>query len=654
MYILVFLALTSANKCQSVLSDEGQSLIQLLIGDYTDKKLQSITAQQLAYSGKDLNDLGHWSSCTRLKNSHYLIIDFKLTNVQTKLGLCVPKECSASDLHALITSSAYQDHPVLKSSWTPSKIKVFKPETDEASAGFYLACLVFLALILVTAYGSYIDYSLTPPKKEVSVEMGEKSSMPEVPAQPRRLPKYIILLQCFSFQRNWNSMFLRPFSDSTVIFDGIRSISILLIVFGHCLLSRITDVIYNLEDFLEYFQSPFGTILASGSASVDAFFWLTGFLIGYLILDEAARKKGRINWSMSVVARVLRLLPNYIFVLMFVNLILGNMGHGPKWEQVEDIIQLDCPKYWWTNLLFINNIYPWYIGNNCLGQSWYMAADMQLYLLSIPVIIFYLKFPKHYGWILFLTLLIISFIYRITVAAHYEVYITVINPKNNIDHYKKIHQASIARIAPYFVGIFTGFVFNYKKNGKTNDPIVKKIDLFYQSKIRSYISFAVGLLLIFLAYYFPYLAYSDKKELTGIGKGGNAAFLGFYTYLTSFSFTLMLLPTLYDQIPIVKMFLSFDVWIPIAKSSFSTYFIHLCLIRVYIASEESATMFSHLTVTTDCIFLGVVTVIAGMLLFTIVENPFGKMFKVLLTPQRQQARKEQPLLATELKEQPLE
>src|SRR5574343_1022263 len=147
MFLLVLIAFAYGNKCLSTLSEEGQSLIQLLIGDYTDQKLQSIAVQQLAYSGKDLNDLGHWSSCTRLKNSHYLIVDFKLTIFQTKIGLCVPKECSPSDLQSVISSSSLQHHPVLKDSWSPSKIKIFKPETEPASTGFYLACLAFLILI---------------------------------------------------------------------------------------------------------------------------------------------------------------------------------------------------------------------------------------------------------------------------------------------------------------------------------------------------------------------------------------------------------------------------------------------------------------------------------------------------------------------------
>jgi peptidoglycan/LPS O-acetylase OafA/YrhL len=652
LHLLLLPAVISSNKCSSILSDEGQSLIQLLIGDHTNQKLQSIAAQQLAYSGKDLNDLGHWSSCTRLKNSHYLVVDFQMfPPFQSKVGLCVPKECSAGDLKKLITSGSLKSHPVLKSSWSSDKIKVFKPETDDATFGVYLAWFFVAALILVIAYGTYLDIKLTPPKKqEVSVEMGEPAAMPEAPAQQRRLPKYVVLLQCFSFTKNWNSLFFRPFSDSTVILDAVRAISILWVVSSHVKLTRLMDLMYNIEDLTHAYKNFFLTVLASGTLAVDGFFWLSGFLLGYLILDEAAKKKGRINWGMAIVARLLRLWPTYIFTLILVNFLVGNIGEGPKWDQVEDVLQADCSKYWWTNLLFINNIYPWYVGNDCIGQSWYMAADVQIFLMIIPCVIVYLKFPKHYGWIFLGLVIALCFVYRIVVSFHYKIIISVISRLQVIKHYKKLHQSSISRVTPYFIGLFSGFLMNLKKTGKSNDAILKLIHQFYQSKIRSYISFVIGFALFVVVLYIPYNVYADgENDFLGYSREGNYTFNGFYNLISSLSYSFMLIPILYEQIPALQTILSLDLWVPIAKSSFSIYFVHITIIRTYVASEESASLFTNMNIFTDMIFLGFVSVVAGMLVFVAVENPFGKLIKILMTPARP-ARKEQPLIPTELKD----
>ena len=45
-----------------------------------------------------------------------------------------------------------------------------------------------------------------------------------------------------------------------------------------------------------------------------------------------------------------------MFVLLFLDKLSGFLGEGPFWyiAQAEN----PCGKYWWTNLLYINNFYP--------------------------------------------------------------------------------------------------------------------------------------------------------------------------------------------------------------------------------------------------------------------------------------------------------
>ena len=51
-----------------------------------------------------------------------------------------------------------------------------------------------------------------------------------------------------------------------------------------------------------------------------------------------------------------RLTPTYMFVLLFFHKMTGFLGEGPFWYEVQTETQ--CTKYWWTNLLYINNFYP--------------------------------------------------------------------------------------------------------------------------------------------------------------------------------------------------------------------------------------------------------------------------------------------------------
>ncbi|GFR78029.1 nose resistant to fluoxetine protein 6-like [Elysia marginata] len=83
--------------------------------------------------------------------------------------------------------------------------------------------------------------------------------------------------------------------------------------------------------------------------------------------------------------------------MLVIVLILGLQqycGEGPQWASVQPHDKTKCEKYWWTNLLYINNLVS--IDKMCLGQAWYMGADMQFYVIS-PLMIIPFYFKPLYG-----------------------------------------------------------------------------------------------------------------------------------------------------------------------------------------------------------------------------------------------------------------
>ena len=45
-----------------------------------------------------------------------------------------------------------------------------------------------------------------------------------------------------------------------------------------------------------------------------------------------------------------------MFVILFYDKMNGFLGQGPVWFTAQ--ANTPCDKYWWTNLLYINNFYP--------------------------------------------------------------------------------------------------------------------------------------------------------------------------------------------------------------------------------------------------------------------------------------------------------
>ena len=80
------------------------------------------------------------------------------------------------------------------------------------------------------------------------------------------------------------------------------------------------------------------------------------------------------------------------------------LGTGPRWYTVEVAAQ-GCREEAWTNFLYINNIVDPNPSVYCMGETWYLAVDMQLFLVS-PLIIYPLWRWKWVGliWLALLTL----------------------------------------------------------------------------------------------------------------------------------------------------------------------------------------------------------------------------------------------------------
>lgn len=157
--------------------------------------------------------------------------------------------------------------------------------------------------------------------------------------------------------------------------------------------------------------------------SVDTFFFFSGFLAFYSMLTSvtAFPSKRQTNWDTPmkrvmnslkytyavVLHRYMRLTPMYFFILMVYMHVWPAFGNGPNWKDRVDMSF--CNKWWWTNILYISNLYPcqfWdHVSTNkdnnwgtssyaqcdngtgelgCMIQTWYLSNDFQMFIAVIP------------------------------------------------------------------------------------------------------------------------------------------------------------------------------------------------------------------------------------------------------------------------------
>lgn len=155
--------------------------------------------------------------------------------------------------------------------------------------------------------------------------------------------------------------------------------------------------------------------LLSATVSVDTFFTISGALVTWSVLKELKKRysskknpqnnhtkqsifRKKLNIPLMYIHRYLRLTPAFAALILFSVSLIRYIGSGPIWPEVTNYVLVrNCEKYWWSALLYVQN----YVNPNemCLGHSWYLSVDMQLFILS-PIILYPLwKWGKKFIWV---------------------------------------------------------------------------------------------------------------------------------------------------------------------------------------------------------------------------------------------------------------
>ena len=120
------------------------------------------------------------------------------------------------------------------------------------------------------------------------------------------------------------------------------------------------------------------SIAMTGDGGVDFFFVLSGFLLGGQLVTELATA-GRVKALRFYVRRWFRIEPGYASAMLVQMAFIVN-DRGPR----------SCPALWWSNLAFMNNIWPeqnLMFGPACMTHTWSIAVEFQMYLLTPPLLI---------------------------------------------------------------------------------------------------------------------------------------------------------------------------------------------------------------------------------------------------------------------------
>ncbi|KAI8750590.1 nose resistant to fluoxetine protein 6, partial [Biomphalaria glabrata] len=185
-----------------------------------------------------------------------------------------------------------------------------------------------------------------------------------------------------------------------------------------------------------------------------------GLLVAYLTTKEISKKGWKIKWGLFYFHRFWRLSPPYMLVLLSVLGLQRFMGSGAMWSTVQPSDKSGCEKNWWTNLLYINNLVN--TDASCFGHSWYLANDMQFFILS-PLMLIPFYFNVYAGLLSCGIFLLAQWVTTGVLSSDNEWSPTLIGlnikvKPGSLDYMIHYYITPYCRMGPYIVGILAGYL----------------------------------------------------------------------------------------------------------------------------------------------------------------------------------------------------
>lgn len=443
------------------------------------------------------------------------------------------------------------------------------------------------------------------------------------------------VLMCFSVRQNCCKLFdTRKSTSMFSAFNGIRVLSMFWVICGHTWLIFINKRIDNSKHTSESLMDGkiWTETIKQGTLAVDTFLLLSGLLVTYITMKTLTATGGKLHWLRFYLHRIWRITPLYMFVVGFYSTMIVHLNSGPGKNNAKNI-RIPCERAWWTNLLFINNLvpFPGTIMHRCVPWTWYLAVDMQFYMIS-PIIIIILYKYRNCGFALIAALFVTSYSITIALSIYFgyttDDFFTKQRPYNNRNPFQQedwLYTKPYYRLPAYLVGMILGYIM-FKLDGK-------KV---YISRLTCTALWTVAIFMLMSTVYGLYRGSTVQHS---------QSLAVFYRTVSSTSWSVAVGWIAFACIkgyggPVNKI-LSWSIWTPLARLTFSTYLVHSIVIIVYAFSLRTRVNATLFTMTVHNIAFTVISFTVGLVFSLAIEAPMMRL-EQLIFPRRRNLRKHSP------------
>ncbi|GMS91629.1 hypothetical protein PENTCL1PPCAC_13804, partial [Pristionchus entomophagus] len=532
-------------------------------------------------------------------------------------GLCLPASCSSAELESVFVSDTAKHNPVCQIQRTNDSI-------DDVDVGFYVTISIMGVIVALCILSGFADFFFS-------------DYLHDKPASRGFIWR---LFMSFSLYSNIASIFDTSGSKKEgqiAPIHCIRFFSMCWVVLGH-LFGSFSGLVANPVDVLYLANDITTEFILNAFFSVDSFFFVGGLLLTFLWFKSYQRSPKQTNsagaWAMFYVHRILRLSPPYFMMVIFWTFVLPQLIRNSPFN-MNLMTQMDfCKETWGLEFTYLHNIID--SQRQCLGYSWYLATDMQIFFFS-PLIILPLAFKPVLGFIVSFVLLVLSSAANIFLVYHYHWPATLqiigaTDPdQTNFDNYMSyMYMSPITRCQVYVIGMLAGWFLQTKKRMRIN-PIIN-----------------IALWIISLALMFT-LILGLHSQTTGepLPIFWRAMYSAFSKPAWALVLSWIVISCYYGYGGPINSFMSWHIWVPLGRLSYCGYLVHFPMIYLVFSTVHDEIYFSSFI---DFVITRLIPIIALTYFFSIFwsacfEISFGRMEMLLLGGNRMKVMPIEPILS---------
>ena len=480
-------------------------------------------------------------------------------------GVCMPSTCSREEVNEAWRKTNAENYPL-----SPVVTEVWTQPTDEeplTASGVWFILLITLVGVLVFL-GTAIDW-LLPRKKDSDLPKGQRA------------------LLSFSLITNGKTLLSTSVGKGTITsLTGIRVLSMTWVVIAHAYNDRSGRFkTGNTVKILDYYNQDLIAVIFNGTLTTDSFFFLSGFLVSYTLLREMKKFDGKFNVFMHYFHRYLRLTPVYGVFIWFTATVWPRVANGPVWGYFIPQEAAGCRKVWYQNILYYQNWMEVEGGNDaagCLPVSWFLAVDMQLYLVA-PLVIAPLFLWPIWGILFCVVLIFLSCFLRTFYFYEWEMFGDLLTDP---DLFFYVYTKPQFRFGAYVVGILAAYLLIEAR--KRN---------FTFKRWQAFVGWVFFLALLAAMLFIPTPHYPVDEIFQQTNPwpiDWSRIYRGSYRTVWGFGLAWITLACDLGSGGIINWFLSWKIFIPLSRLTYCIYLIHMQVMFLRTQSEKELHDMSHM------------------------------------------------------------